>query len=114
MKIPQSQAQRLENGSCTVWKYEFGSRHLGFVTAAIRGRYPAGGRVLNEGCDEVYFVQSGSCTVHDHAGPHNLSAGDLFYLPMGSPWWVEAKQVSLVACTAPPWRPEQHRVIDSS
>lgn len=110
MKISKKETQSFQNrNACTVYKYDFPSEFLGLITAEINGRYPEEGKVLNEICDETYYVQSGSCTIHHETGEYNLSEGDVFYFARGKSYWVEADQLRLVVCTAPPWTPEQHR-----
>ena len=110
MKIARNETQIFQNGqTCTVRNYPFSSSLLGLITAEIDGRYPEQGKVLNEACDETYFVNSGSCTVHHESGDYELSEGDVFFFPHGKWYWVEASELKLVVCTAPPWTPEQHR-----
>ncbi len=67
--------------------------------------------MLNEICDETYYVTSGSCTIHHESGDYSLTEGDVFFFPKGKWFWVEADQLDLVVCTAPPWTPEQHKKI---
>jgi len=113
MKIAKRDAQVFHNGpTCTVHKYAFPSPRLGLISAEMHGRYPERGKVLNELCDETYFVLAGSCTIHYETGDYTLSEGDLFFFPRGKWWWAEASGLRSVVCTAPPWTPEQHRQLD--
>lgn len=112
MRIRKDETQEFQNGeSCVVRVYDFAFEGLGLATAEIDGRYPDEGRMVNDACDEVYFVQSGSGMVHHASGDHPLEEGDLFFFEKGKPYWVEGKILSLVVCTAPPWYPEQHRQL---
>lgn len=112
MKTAKTDTEQFQNGkTCIVQKYSFPSNKLGFVTAAIKGRYPEQGKVLNEVSDETYYVMSGSCTIHHQSGEYFLEEGDVFYFPAGKWWWVESDHLSIAVCTAPPWSAEQHRQL---
>jgi mannose-6-phosphate isomerase-like protein (cupin superfamily) len=115
MKIAKMETEQFQNGNtCTVQKYSFPSSRLGLVTAEIKGRYPKQGKVLNEVSDETYYVMSGSCTIHHQSGEYFIEEGDVFYLPAGKWWWVEADLLSIVVCTAPPWSAEQYRQLQNN
>ena len=110
MKISKDETQQFQNGAtCLVHMYTFPSSKLGLVTAEISGRYPENGKIMNEVSDETYFVSSGSCTIHHETGDFSLGEGDVFFFPKGKWWWVEAEQLNIVVCTAPPCEKEQHQ-----
>jgi mannose-6-phosphate isomerase-like protein (cupin superfamily) len=113
MKIAKQDTGLFHNGpTCTVHKYDFPSSPLGLITAEIKKRYPEQGKVLNEKCDETYFVLSGSCTVHDETGGYGLAKGDTFFFAKGKWYWVEVPRlVKLVVCTVPPWTEDQHQLL---
>ena len=92
MRVTKDQAQRSQHGAtCKIYKYMLPSENLSLVTAEISGRYPEKGKVLNEVCEETYFVTSGSCIIHHQSGVYSLRAGDVFFFPKGQWWWVEAE-----------------------
>jgi mannose-6-phosphate isomerase-like protein (cupin superfamily) len=77
----------------------------------IAGRYPdEGWAVVNEVCDEAFFVVAGTGVFHDGSGAHHVDAGDLFFFPAGKWYWLEG-HVYGVASTSPPFTPEQHKKI---
>ena len=115
MKIAKKETEQFQNGNtCTVQKYSFPSKSLGLVTAEIKGRYPEQGKVLNEVSDEIYYVMSGSCTIHHQSGEYFIEEGDVFFFPADKWLWVEADLLSIVVCTAPPWSPGQHQQLQDN
>ncbi len=113
MHIKKSDAKKFENSkSCTVWEYEFPSKDVSYATALINGRYPAKRRCLNVECAEIYFVISGSGTVHSEKGDFRISGGDAYFFEKGEKYWVEGKQLLLALINAPKWTPEQHKISD--
>lgn len=113
MLIKKSESKKHENSEqCTVWEYEFPSKNLSFATSLINGRYPTEKRATNTECEEVYFVMSGSGTVHTDKGNFEISVGDLYYFEIDEAYWVEGVELSLALINSPRWMPEQHKIVE--
>ncbi len=113
MLIKKSESRKKENSKdCTVWEYEYPSKDFSFATALINGRYPEEKRATNLECEEVYYVMSGSGTVHSQKGDFEIWKGDLYFFEKGEMYWVEGNQLLLALVNAPKWTPEQHRIVD--
>jgi mannose-6-phosphate isomerase-like protein (cupin superfamily) len=109
MLIKKSEAEKKQNsGECTVWEYEYPSTLFSFARAYINGRYPEEERVANLECEEVYFVLSGSGTIHSEKGDFQISEGDLYFFEKGERYWIHGQELSLVLVNAPPWNARQH------
>ncbi len=112
MKVKKSEAKKVQNSpDCTVWEYDYPSRLSSFATALIDGRYPEKGRVTNTECEEIYYVISGSGTVHSEKGDFKLENGDLYHFEKEEKYWVEGYKLLLALFNAPKWTPEQHKVV---
>lgn len=113
MLIKKSESKKFENSKdCTVWEYEYPGSNFSFATAHIDGRYPEEGRVVNNDCEEVYYVLSGSGVVHSEKGDFEMNEGDFYFFEKGEVYWVEGRALSLVLVNAPKWTPEQHKKVD--
>ncbi len=113
MLIKKSESQKKENSKdCTVWEYEYPSTSFSFATALINGRYPEEKRVINLECEEIYYVVSGSGTVHSQKGDFEINEGDLYFFEKGEIYWVQGNQLLVTLVNAPKWTPEQHRVVE--
>ena len=113
MFIKKSKSQKIENSKdCIVWEYTYPSNQFSFATALINGRYPEERRVVNLDCEEVYYVLSGSGTVHSEKGDFDLEKGDLYFFEKGETYWVEGNELKLVLVNAPKWTLEQHKIVD--
>ena len=109
MLIRESETTRVENGSnCVVWEYDFPKQAFSFATASIQGRYPERGMVMNKECEELYYVLSGSGTVHSQKGDFPLMKGDAYHFEKAEVFWVEGKELKLALLNIPKWTPEQH------
>lgn len=108
------QARKKSNSEfCSVWEYQFAREHVGFATAHINGRYPAaeGSRALNEACDHIYFVLSGSATVHCVDGDFFIECGDALFLERNKWYWVEGNDLMIAVVSTPDWVLGQHKII---
>lgn len=113
MLIKKNQSKKIENSKdCTVWEYESPSELFSFATALINGRYPEEKRSVNLGCEEIYYVLSGSGIVHSEFGDFKIEQGDLYFFKKGEKYWVEAQNLFLGLVNAPKWTPEQYKNID--
>jgi mannose-6-phosphate isomerase-like protein (cupin superfamily) len=113
MLTKKSQSKEIKNSvDCTVWEYKLPSKLFSFATTKINGRYPDKGSVINTDCEEIYYVISGTGTVHSERGNFKLATGDLYFFEAREKYWVEGKNLFLVLVNAPPWFPEQHKAMD--
>ena len=113
MLIKKSQAKKKTNSeACSVWEYDFQSDNMSFATAYIDGRFPDKGRVANMGCEEIYYVLSGSGIIHSEFGDFNIEEGDLYHFKKGEKYWSEGKELKLVLVNAPKWSPEQMELTE--
>jgi len=113
MLIKKSQVKKKTNSeTCSVWEYDSQSENISFAIAYIDGRFPDKGRVANTGCEETYYVLSGSGTIHSEFGDFNIEEGDLYYFKKGEKYWSEGKQLKLVLVNLPKWSPEQLELVE--
>ncbi|MFC1698046.1 cupin domain-containing protein [Nanoarchaeota archaeon] len=112
MLIKKEQSKLIKNSEfCSVREYNFPYKELGIAIAEIDGRYPDEGKVVNEKCDEIYYVLSGSAIVHIEDKDFEINEGDALYIEKGKLYWVEANKLKIVAPTAPAWFFEQNKKI---
>lgn len=112
MLIRRSQSKKIKNSKdCTVWEYEYPSKLFSFATALINGRYPSKGRVMNQRCEEVYYVLSGHGTIHSEFGNFKINAKDLYFFKRAERYWVEGSKLAVILVNAPKWAPEQHKSV---
>lgn len=112
MLIKRSDSIKKENTKdCTVWEYEYPSTLFSFATALINGRYPEEKSCVNQECEELYYVLSGTGVIHSDKGYFEINQGDLYFFEKGEVYWVEGRDLSLVLVNAPKWRMEQHKII---
>ncbi len=112
--VKKSDARKKSNSPvCTVWEYPFALEHVGLATAHIDGRYPSepGAKALNQACDHIYFVLSGSATVHCADGDFEIETGDALFLERNKWYWVEGRDLKVAVISTPDWTPEQHKTI---
>ena len=110
--VRKAEARRVENDkACTVWEYGCG-KALGLALARINGRFPQEGAVVNEVCEEAYYVVEGSGTIHYDGSDFELETGDAFFILPNKKFWVEGTGLTLVVPTSPNWYPEQHRYVE--
>ncbi len=109
MLIKKSDANKIENNSsCVVWEYDVPSELFSFGTSKINGRYPKEGSCSNLECEEIYYVMSGSGTIHSQKGEFGISVGDVYFFEKGETYWVEGDDLLLALVNSPKWTPEQH------
>jgi mannose-6-phosphate isomerase-like protein (cupin superfamily) len=113
MLIKKSESIKIENSrDCTVWEYKYPSKDFSYATALIDGRYPEQKRVINLGCEEIYYVISGSGIIHSEKGDFEISEGDLYFFEKEEIYWVEGNKLLLALVNAPKWTPEQHKIVN--
>jgi mannose-6-phosphate isomerase class I len=100
------------SSDCTVYDYPVATKLFSFGTAAINGRYPAKGRVANTACEEIYYVISGSGTVHSGRGDAKLHQGDVYHFLKDELYSVDGDKLFVAMMNVPPWTPAQHKVSE--
>ncbi len=109
MLIKKNQAREKRNSnSCTIWEYNFPNKNLWFALGKIDWRFPEKWKNLNRECDEIYYVLSWTWVLHYDNSAYELNEWDAFFLEKGKPYWLEAKNLSLVLSTQPSFFPEQY------
>jgi mannose-6-phosphate isomerase-like protein (cupin superfamily) len=107
MKIAQGQAQRIDpTKNCTIWEYNFPSKHLSIARSHINGRYPDVGQVINYDCEEVYYVLDGSGIIHSSGTSVEIKPHDIFVFRKNVEYWAEGANLSLIVVNSPPWNPD--------
>lgn len=113
MLIKKLEADRFENtGNCTVWNYDFPNKELGCATALIKGRYPDEKRSVNLACEQIYFVISGTGTIHSEKGDFKINKGDAYFFEKGEKYWVKGDELFVALVNAPKWTPEQYKSVE--
>jgi len=113
MLIKKSEARKKQNNKdCTVWEYEFPTKEFNHATTYIHGRYPEHAKAMNKNCEEIYFVISGSGSIHSEKGNFEINEGDAYFFEKGEIYWVEGKELLLTITNAPKWNPQQHKMIE--
>ena len=112
MLIKNSSAEKFENSAnCTVFEYNFPSKNMSFATAKINGRYPEVGNSIHTSCEQVYFVISGSGTIHSECGNFEISAKDLYRFKINEPYWIEGSDLFVAIVNSPKWTKKQYKNI---
>lgn len=112
MLIKKEQAREKQNSKdCTVWEYEYPSENFSLASALINGRYPEENKVANTECEEIYYVISGSGTIHSDKGDFVINQGDLYHFEKNEVYWIEGNDLFIVLVNAPKWTVEQYREV---
>jgi mannose-6-phosphate isomerase-like protein (cupin superfamily) len=112
MLIKKEQARQKKNSNdCTVWEYEYPISSFSFATALITGRYPEEKRSVNLECAELYYVISGSGSIHTDKGDFLVNQGDSYYFEKGEAYWVEGNNLLIALINVPGWRFEQYKIV---
>ena len=90
-----------------VFEYPDPSKDLGIAVSELNGRVPAVGKMVNNVCQEVYYVISGSGEVFYKGETFMLEEGDVFYIEAKTPFHVEADNLNLLLVTSPAFFVEQ-------
>jgi mannose-6-phosphate isomerase-like protein (cupin superfamily) len=93
-----------------VSEYVFHQPNIGIAKAKINGRYPAvkDKKVINTGCDIIYFVLEGSGVIHTKDGDFKLEKSDALLLPRKEWYWVDGNDFEVLIISAPEWTIEQY------
>ena len=113
MLVKKENAKQVSNSDkCTVWEYDTKTKNFNVATAFIDGRFPDERRVVNLELEEIYYVQSGSATIHSEKGEFVIVEGDVYLFDKGEKFWLDADKLSLVVTCSPAFDPEQHKIVD--
>ena len=72
-------------------------------------RYPDSGRAANMECEEIYYVISGTGTIHSDKGDFKIAKGDLYLFEKKEKYFVEGKKLFIFLMNAPPWNLKQYK-----
>lgn len=113
MKIAyKNQAIHKATGNvCTVVEYPLHDDMLDLAIATISGRYPENGRVVNQECKELAYVQKGDGKIVINGKEISLTEGDSLIIDAGEPYYWEGNLQLLLSCR-PAWTATQHQQID--
>jgi mannose-6-phosphate isomerase-like protein (cupin superfamily) len=112
IKVDQAPVKK-NSSTCELNEYLFNQPNLGVARVVINGRYPSeeGKKVINTGCDLMYFVLEGEGIVHTESGDFKARQNDAILLGRGKPYWTEGKNFKVLVISAPEWTPEQYKEI---
>ena len=110
--VPQSKAQRFENGAVTSWEYEMENAKLNVAPISINGRYPETGYTSNVISDSIVHIIDGVGILATSNGISvELVKNDQVHLAIGDAYYFEGNLEILYAAT-PAWTPQQTEHID--
>lgn len=113
MLVKKTEAKKVSNSDkCTVWEYDTKTENFNIATAFIDGRFPDEKRVVNLELEEIYYVQSGSATIHSEKGEFQIEAGDVYLFEKGEKFWLDANKLALVVTCSPAFDSEQHKIVE--
>lgn len=97
--------------SCSVTEYPLNHEMLDIAIATIAGRYPETGRVVNQECSELGYVQQGMGKIVVGGDEFSLIAGDTVIIEAGEPYYWEGNMQLILSCR-PAWTAAQHQSVD--
>jgi mannose-6-phosphate isomerase-like protein (cupin superfamily) len=101
----------VNSDTCYGVEFPFESKALNIAIITIDGRYPAKGNLVNEVCQEIAYVMSGSGKIGFDDREQDLQPGDAVFLDANEAYyWVGNKMQLFVPCS-PAFYPEQHKEI---
>ena len=110
---PKSQANKfVASDQCTIWENNLGSPKISNATSEINGRHPVKGWVVNDECDELAYVVSGTGLLHMPDKTINVQQGDTILLEAGERFAWEGTLKLFLPCV-PAWWPEQSHVVEA-
>lgn len=110
--VSKSQTVEKQAGStCSVIEYPLQDEMLDIAIATISGRYPEQGRVVNQQCKELAFVQNGEGNIVINGQDIPLKKGDVIIIDAGEPYYWEGAMQLILSCR-PAWSLAQHQQID--
>ena len=97
---------------CKIIEYPLQDANIDCATGKIIGRYPDRGYGMNEVCDELCYVISGSGTIYKQDGISMVfKAKDVILIEKGDAYYWQANCEIMITCR-PSWYPEQYKVIE--
>ncbi|MGD8373529.1 MAG: cupin domain-containing protein [Candidatus Woesebacteria bacterium] len=99
--------------TCYGVEFPFESQALNIAIITIDGRYPAKGRLVNEVCQEIAYVMSGSGKIGFDGHEQDLQAGDAIFLDANEPYYWQGNKMQLFVPCSPAFYPEQHKEINT-
>jgi mannose-6-phosphate isomerase-like protein (cupin superfamily) len=66
---------------------------------------------VNHKCDEIYYVISGTWTVHQETGDYIIKEGDAFFFEKEKRYRVEGENLKLTITNHPAWFLQQYENI---
>lgn len=113
MLIKKEDTHKKENSpSCIVWEYDFPNKELGFAIAVMNWRYPETWKVVNHGCDEMYYVLEGTWTIYQESWTYKIKEGDCFLFEKEKRYRVEWSNLKIALPTAPARSLEQYEQVN--
>lgn len=110
--IPQSSAQKFENGAVTSWEYEMQNANLNVAPISIKGRYPESGYTSNLLSDSIVHVIDGTGVLETNTGVSvELSKNDQVHLAVGDAYYFEGN-LEIIYAASPGWTPQQTQAIN--
>lgn len=102
MLIKKENARKKENSpGCIVREYDFPHKELGLANAHITGRFPETGKAINNECNEIYYIISGTWTIHHESWTYPITAWDCFFFEKSKRYRVEGDNLHILLSTAP-------------
>ncbi len=110
--IPQSKANRLENGVLTSWEYAMRNARLNVAPISIKGRYPESGYTGNLISDSIVHITEGMGFLGLRDGTRvALAKNDQVHLAVGDAYYFEGN-LEIIYAASPAWTPQQTETID--
>lgn len=110
--IPQSNAEKFENGAVTSWEYSMQAAALNLAPIWIRGRYPESGYTKNLISDSIVQVIDGTgILAFKDEVPVTLTKGDQVHLATGDTYYFDGN-LDIIYAATPPWTPEQTEHVE--
>ena len=66
----------------------------------------------NNECDQIYFILSGSATVHSERGDFSINPGDVYFFERGEAYWIYGRNLHLAVSNSPAWTPDQYEYLE--
>jgi len=103
--------QKANSSICSVIEYPLNEEMLDLAIATISGRYPDKGRIVNQECKELAYVQEGEGKIVINGKEIPITAGDAVMIDAGEPYYWDGNMQLLLSCR-PAWTMAQHQQID--
>jgi mannose-6-phosphate isomerase-like protein (cupin superfamily) len=112
-RIQKAEGIAFTNGqTCKGVEYSFGDKAMNMALVTVEGRYPESGYVMNDVCNEMGYVVSGTGKLcRDDGSELAVVVGDAVFIAPGEKYYWEGEALSMVMPCAPAFYPEQHRHI---